>query len=127
MAENKTRPTVVSVESFLDGVTPEARRQDGKALCELMARVSGYPPVMWGPSIVGFGQYRYRTEAGREGEICRIGLSPRKPATVLYIHSATNWYAELLGRLGKVETGKSCIYVKRLSDIDLEVLEEMVR
>jgi hypothetical protein len=127
MAENKTKPTVISVEAFLDGVMPDARREDGRALCALMQRISGYPPVLWGPSIIGFGQYRYRTEAGREGEICRVGFSPRKPATVLYIHSSSPKYAELMTRLGKVSTGKSCIYVKRLSDIDLAVLEEMVR
>ncbi len=127
MAENKTKPTTVSVEQFLAAVTPDARREDGLALCELMQRVSGYPPKMWGPSIVGFGQYRYRTEAGREGDICRIGFSPRKPAIVLYVHSATTKYAELLARLGKVSTGKSCIYVKRLADIDMGVLERMVR
>ena len=127
MAENKTKPTTVSVEQFLAAVTPDARREDGLALCELMQRVSGYPPKMWGPSIVGFGQYRYRTEAGREGDICRIGFSPRRPAIVLYVHSATTKYAELLARLGKVSTGKSCIYVKRLADIDMGVLERMVR
>jgi hypothetical protein len=127
MAENKTKPTVVSVEAFLDQVTPDARREDGRALCALMQKVSGHPPVMWGPSIIGFGQYRYRTEAGREGEICRVGFSPRKPATVLYIHSASPKYAQLMTRLGKYSTGKSCIYVKRLADIDPGVLEEMVR
>ena len=81
MAENKTKPTQVSVEAFLDGVEPDVRREDGRALCELMQRVSGYPPVMWGPSIIGFGQYRYRTDAGREGDLLRVGFSPRKPAT----------------------------------------------
>lgn len=127
MAENKTKPTEVGVEAFLDAVTPDARREDGRALCALMQKVSGYPPVMWGPTIVGFGQYRYRTDAGREGDICRVGFSPRKPATVLYIHSDSPRFEALKARLGKISTGKSCIYVKRLSDIDLGVLEEMVR
>ena len=127
MAENKTRPTAVSVEAFLDAVTPDVRREDGRALCALMQRVSGYPPTMWGPTIIGFGQYRYRTEAGREGDILRLGFSPRKPATVLYIHSGSPRHDELMARLGKHSTGKSCIYVKRLSDLDPGVLEEMVR
>ena len=127
MAENKTKPTVVSVEAFLDGVTPDARSEDGRALCELMERVSGCPPVMWGPTIIGFGQYRYRTEAGREGDLMRVGFSPRKPATVLYIHAGSPWHAALMARLGKHSTGKSCTYVKRLADLDLDVLEEMVR
>ena len=127
MAENKTKPTEVSVEAFLDGLEPAARREDGRALCELMARVSGCPPVLWGPSIIGFGHYRYRTEAGREGDLMRVGFSPRKPASVLYIHSGSPRHEELMARLGKVSTGKSCIYVKRVADIDLGVLEEMVR
>jgi len=127
LAENKTRPTAVSVAAFLESVTPDARRQEGRALCELMARASGCPAVLWGPSIIGFGQYRYRTEAGREGDIMRVGFSPRKPATVLYIHAGSPRHGELMARLGKVSTGKSCIYVKRLADIDLGVLEEMVR
>ena len=127
MAENKTKPTQVSVEAFLDGVTPDARREDGRALCELMQRISGSPPVMWGPTIIGFGRYRYRTEAGREGDLMRVGFSPRKPATVLYIHSGSPRHAELMGRLGKYSTGKSCIYVKRLADLDRGVLEDLVR
>ncbi len=127
MAENKTKPTGVSVEDFLDSVTPDVRREDGRALCGLMARVSGCPPVLWGPSIIGFGHYRYRTEAGREGDLMRVGFSPRKPASVLYIHSGSPRHAELMARLGKYSTGKSCIYVKRLADLDLGVLEEMVR
>ncbi len=127
MAENKTKPTAVSVEAFLAGVEPDVRREDGRTLCELMQRVSGYPPMMWGPTIVGFGQYRYRTEAGREGDIMRVGFSPRKPATVLYIHSGSPKHAGWMARLGKYTTGKSCIYVKRLADLDVGVLEDMVR
>ena len=127
MAENKTRPTAVSVDAFLGEVTPDIRREDGRALCALMERLSGYPPVLWGPTIIGFGQYRYRTDAGREGDLMRVGFSPRKPATVLYIHAGSPRHAGLMGRLGKYSTGKSCIYVKRLSDIDLGVLEEVVR
>ena len=127
MAENKTKPTEVSVEAFLAGVTPDVRREDGRALCALMQRVSGFPPALWGPSIIGFGHYRYRTEAGRKGDLMRVGFSPRKPATVLYIHSSGSPRHEaLLARLGKYSTGKSCIYVKRLADIDLGVLEDMV-
>ena len=126
MPENKTKPTEVTVEAFLEGVTPDLRREDARALCALMQRVSGCPAVMWGPSIIGFGHYRDRTEAGREGDLMRVGFSPRKPATVLYIHSGSPRHEELMARFGKYTTGKSCIYVKRLADIDLGVLEEMV-
>src|SRR5689334_4173117 len=99
-AENKTRPTEVPVADFIAGVTPAARRADAEALCALMERLSGEAPTMWGPTIVGFGSRRYRTEAGREGDILKVGFSPRKPAMVLYI-GGFEGREELLGRLGK--------------------------
>lgn len=123
---NKTQPTSASVEAFLDAVNPPGRRDDAAAVCAIMARVSGEPPRMWGPGIVGFGVRRYVYESGRAGEVLKIGFSPRKPALVLYISAAA---AEdpLVARLGKVTTGKSCIYVKRLADIDLAVLETLIK
>ena len=126
MPENKTKATQQSVEAFLDAVTPEARREDARALCALMQRLSGEAPKMWGPTIVGFGQYRYRYESGREGDMCRLGFSPRKPAHVLYVASGSPRHAELKARLGKVSSGASCLYVKRLADVDTAVLEEMI-
>jgi hypothetical protein len=122
---NKTRPTAVSVDDFLAGVTPESRRADALALHEMMARLSGEPAQMWGPSIVGFGLRRYRYESGREGEILKVGFSPRKSAMVLYVvGEAENNPA--VAALGKVTTGKGCIYVKTLADIDLARLEALI-
>jgi hypothetical protein len=122
---NKTQVTAQPVAAFLDGITPASRRDDAIALCAIMERVSGETPRMWGPAIVGFGQRHYRYDSGREGEICKIGFSPRKQALVLYL-SASAEADPLVSRLGKVTTGKSCIYVKRLADIDLAGLETLV-
>lgn len=116
----------MSVEDFLTAVEPAQRQADARAICELMGRITGRPPVMWGPSIVGFGKYRYRYESGREGEACLTGFSPRKAALVLYLMSGFSGEAGLMARLGKHTTGKSCLYVKKLADIDLAVLEELV-
>ena len=118
---NKTQPTAVSVDDFLAGLSPEARRADALALKEMMARLSGEPARMWGPSIVGFGVRKYRYESGREGEILKVGFSPRKPATVLYVAAKAENNPEGAA-LGKVTTGKGCIYVRSLADIDLERL-----
>ena len=126
MAKNKTQPTATSVDAFLAAVEPEARRQDARALCEMMARLSSEPPVLWGPTIVGFGSYHYRYDSGREGDIPRVGFSPRKPAHVLYINGGFPRYETLVSKLGKLSRGKSCLYVKRLGDIDLEVLEALI-
>ena len=122
---NKTQPTPVPVETFLAGVTPPARREDAQALCTLMARVSGEPARMWGPAIVGFGVRRYRYDSGREGEILRIGFSPRKATLALYVVGSAH-DDPLVARLGKFNAGKSCINVKRLIDIDLAVLEALI-
>ena len=122
---NKTQPTAVPVEAFLAAVTPDGRRADAHALCEMMARLSGEPARMWGPSIVGFGVRRYRYDSGREGETLKVGFSPRKPAMVLYGLGAAEG-DPLVARLGKITTGKGCIYVKRLADIAPAVLEELI-
>jgi hypothetical protein len=122
---NKTKVTAQPVSAFLAAVEPAQRREDAQVLCALMQRLSGEPPRMWGPTIVGFGLHRYRYASGREGETLEIGFSPRKPALVLYLHGATR-REELLARFGKYSQGKGCIYLKRLSDIDMAVLEDLV-
>ena len=126
MAEMKTRPTQVSVDDFLDGVEPERRREDGRALLAMMRRVTGEEPVMWGPSIVGFGSYHYKYDSGREGDFMITGFSPRKTALTVYIMPGFSTYDGLLARLGKHKTGKSCLYLNKLADVDLAVLEELV-
>lgn len=127
MAENKTQPTAVAPADFIASIEHPVRRADAETLCAMMERLSGWPPAMWGPTIVGFGRYRYRYESGREGEILVIGFSPRKPSLVLYLSPSLEHFADHRTRLGKHTTGVSCIYVKRLSDIDLGVLEEMIQ
>lgn len=127
MAELKTRPTGGSVDEFLAGVADERRRQDCRALVELMRRVTGAEPAMWGPSIVGFGNYHYRYASGREGDWFVAGFSPRKSDLTLYIMSGFAGHEGLMARLGRHRTGKSCLYVKRLADLDPAVLEELVR
>ena len=119
---NKTRPTAVSFDEFLANVTPESRRADALALYEIMTRLSGEPARMRGPSIVGFGVRKYRYETGRVGEILKVGFSPRKPAAVLYV-AAQAESNPAVAALGKVKTGKGCIYVRSLADINLERLE----
>jgi hypothetical protein len=126
MAENKTKPHAGDVQAFLAAVEPEVRKQDAHDVCALMSKATGEPPVMWGPSIIGFGARHYRYESGREGDICKVGFSPRKNALVFYIWSPSERFAELKGRLGKYTTGKSCLYVKRLADVDTDVLGAMV-
>lgn len=122
---NNTQASDASVAAFIGRVEPEARRRDAEALAALMARVSGEPARMWGPSIVGFGVRRYRYESGREGEICQVGFSPRKGAFVLYVTGQAENNPKVAA-LGKVTTGKGCIYVKALADIDLSRLEALV-
>lgn len=126
MAENKTQPTEESVIKFLTAVKPEQKRQDAFTLLEMMERLSGYQAQMWGPSIIGFGQYHYKYDSGREGDFMRIGFSPRKANLSLYIIAGINKYQDLLNQLGKHKTGKSCLYVNKLSDIKLSVLEQII-
>lgn len=123
--ENKTKPSDLSVDTFLAGLE-EARRADAAALRALLERVSGERAVMWGPSIVGCGAYRYRYESGREGTMARIGFASRAKEFVLYVMDGFPRYADLLVRLGTHRTGKSCLYVKRLADVDVGVLEELL-
>ena len=126
MAENKTKVTNVSVEAFLASVPDVGKRADALALIEMMQTATGEKPQMWRPSIIGFGTYHYRYESGREGDSLLVGFSPRKAALVLYIVTGFRGAEPLLAKLGKHTTGKSCLYVKRLADVDLTVLRKLV-
>jgi len=127
MAENKTQPTGVPVEEFLAAVEHPGRRADSFELLGLMRSITGQEAVMWGPSIVGFGSYHYRYASGRKSDWMALGFAPRKGRLTLYLMDGFGGYEELLARLGKHSTGKSCLHVKRLQDVDLDVLREMVR
>lgn len=126
MAEPKTRKTNASVEDFLHGVADERKRQDCFTLVALMREITGSEPSMWGNSIVGFGAYRYTNSTRRENEWPVTGFSPRKQNLTLYIMSGFEQYDDLLGRLGKHSVGKSCLYVKRLSDVNMGALRELI-
>lgn len=126
MAENKTQPHAGSVPGFLDSIDDELRREDARAVCKLMMRITGEHPTMWGPSIVGFGQLHLRYDSGRELDWFLVGFSPRKQSTTLYIGDGFEAHAGLLSRLGRHSTGKSCLHIKRLSDVDTDVLEQLV-
>ena len=124
--ENKTQPTEQSVESFLDSVEDERKRVDSYTLLELIGEITGDKPVMWGSSIVGFGTYHYKYASGREGEFMVTGFSPRKRNLTIYIMPGFDQYEQMLSRLGKYKTGRSCLYVNKLADIDLDVLRELI-
>jgi hypothetical protein len=126
MAENKTKPTKLSVAAFVDGVTDQTRRADAKALVKLMQSASGEKPKMWGAAIIGFGSYHYTYESGHEGDMPLAGFSPRKAATVLYFAGGLGNSEALLAKLGKHTTGKGCLYIKKLVDVDQVVLEALV-
>lgn len=127
LTELKTQPTDSSITDFLDSVEDEQKRADAYAIMELMREVTGETPQMWGDSIVGFGSYHYVYESGREGDWFLVGFSPRKRNLTLYIMSGFDEYDGLLDRLGKHSTGKSCLYVKRLSDVEEDALRELVQ
>jgi hypothetical protein len=126
MADNKTKPTGSSVAAFIDAIIDPAKRADARALVKLMQDATGEKPKMWGPSIIGFGSYHYRYDSGREGDMPLIGFSPRKTATVLYSMIGSSASRALLAKLGKHTTGKGCLYIKKLADVDQQVLEAMV-
>lgn len=127
MSDLKTRPTDHSVEAFLNSVEDDRKREDAFALLQLMKEVTGEEPTMWGDSIVGFGSYHYTYASGREGDWFLTGFSPRKRNLTLYIMAGFDEYDDLLERLGKHKTGKSCLYLNRLEDVDLQVLRQLVR
>lgn len=127
MSDLKTKPHDGDVEKFLNNVTHDKRREDSLAMLEVMKEVTGEEPRMWGDSIVGFGSYHYKYESGREGDWMLTGFSPRKQSLTLYIMSGFRHYDELLQKLGKHKTGKSCLYINKLEDVDMEVLKQMIR
>ena len=127
MAELKTKKTGASVQEFLDAVEHPIRREDSYAILEMMREITGKAAKMWGPSIVGYGTYHYKYASGREGDWFLTGFSPRKQALTLYIMSGFSGHDGLLKKLGKHRTGKSCLYLKRLTDVDESVLEELIR
>ena len=126
MAANKTKPTTTSVPVFLDACTDEARRTDAKTLVKLMQRLTGKKPAMWGSSIIGFDSCHYMYDSGREGDMPIVGFSPRKAATVLYGTIGFDGAEALLAKLGKHSTGKGCLYIKKLADVDMKVLETLI-
>ena len=126
MNKNKTQPTQVSVEEFL-GTTDPKKKNDSLKLIKIMSKLSGEPPVMWGPSIIGFGNYHYKYASGREGDMARIGFSPRKDKFSLYLSCDSDFAKELLPQLGKYTKSVACIYFKKLDDLDLNVLEKLIK
>jgi hypothetical protein len=123
----KTVKNKKSVTAFLNNVEHQKRREDGLKVLDLMKEVTGEEPAMWGDSIVGFGNYKYKYASGREGEWMHVGFSPRKQNLTLYIMDGFDGYADLLGKLGKHKTGKSCLYINKLEDVDQEILKELVK
>ncbi len=127
MAENKTRKTGASVSDFMASIENKRRREDGKTILEMMRRITGMEPEMWGPTIIGFGDYHYKYDSGREGDIFLTGFSPRKQNLSLYVMDGFEGRDDLLSRLGKHRTGVSCLYINKLADVDMHVLEELIR
>jgi hypothetical protein len=126
MAENKTKETDASVNDYIAAIPDEGRRKDCQALVQLMARATKHAPKMWGSSIVGFGSYHYKYESGHEGDMCLVGFSSRKGDISVYGLNATRSHEALLPKLGRHKAGKACLYIRRLSDIDLKVLEKLI-
>ena len=121
---NQTVPTTADADAFLAALPDERRRGDAVALAALMARVSGEPATMWGPSIVGFGRYRYRYDSGREGEMMRVGFAARKSGLVVY--GTASVFDGFLARLGKCKTGKGCLHISKLADVDQTALADLL-
>jgi hypothetical protein len=127
MAELKTKPTAESVSAFIEKISDKTRREDCQTVIDIMKDVTKEEPEMWGPSIVGFGRYRYQYAGGRETEWMITGFSPRKGDLTLYIMGGFASFPDLMKRLGKHKTAKSCLYIKKLADVDLKVLKELVK
>jgi hypothetical protein len=124
-SENKTKPTQKAADEFLESVSDPVRREESVRIKTMLQEVTGEKPVMWGDSIVGFGQYHYKYDSGREGDFMKIGFAPRKQALTVYIMPGFDRYDDLMQKLGKYKTGRSCLYIKKLTDIDWPVLEEL--
>ena len=127
MTTNKTVPNELSVTDFLEKIENPQKKADAYTLLEMMKSITGEQPVMWGPSIIGFGSYHYKYETGREGDMLLTGFSPRAQNFSLYVGAGAEHNRPLLKKLGKHSTGKSCLYIKRLSDIDMEVLHNIIK
>jgi hypothetical protein len=126
MAKNKTTETELSVTAFINSVTDEKKRADSFKLAEIMEKTTGFAPRMWGPAIVGFGTYHYKYESGHDGNAPLAAFSPRKDAISLYLAAEPERREQFLAGFGKYKTGKSCIYIKKLDDIEIEVLQKMI-
>lgn len=126
MSDLKTKPTGSDVAAFLDSIEDEQKRRDCHTLLELMGSVTDEEPKMWGAAMIGFGSYHYTYESGREGDWFLTGFSPRKQNLTLYIMAGFDRYDELMNRLGNYKTGKSCLYVKKLEDVDMDILEKLI-
>jgi hypothetical protein len=126
MAENKTKPTTARVGDFLDTVDNTKRREDARKVLAMMRRATGKRATMWGSSMIGFGKYRYQYESGREGEFMLTGLSPRKQNLVVYIMPGFEPFGAHMKKLGKYRTGRSCLYINKLEDVDEKVLEKLI-
>ena len=127
MPENKTKATNVSVSTYIEGLTDPTRRSEARELVEVMQRASGEKPKLWGQSIVGFGSYHYKYDSGREGDMPLISFAPRKAAMVLYSMQDHAEAKAVLAKLGKHTTGKGCLYIKKLADVDKTVLETLIK
>jgi hypothetical protein len=126
MSENKTQKTNASVIDFLNGLPDENKRQDCLTLLEMMSEITDLEPKMWGASIVGFGDVHYKYASGREGDWFKVGFSPRKQNLTLYMMDGFPKYQDLLAKLGKHKTGVSCLYIKKLSDVNIDILRQMI-
>lgn len=126
MSDNKTRPTSSSVNAFIDAVENETRRSDSYVLLDLLQKITEHPPILWGTSLIGFGSYHYTYDSGREGDMLLAGFSPRKQNLALY-NTGFKRYPELMEKLGKHKTGKSCLYITNLSDVNIKVLSELIK
>ena len=126
MAENKTQKTIASATVFLNTIPDERKRQDSFTLMKLMQQISGEEPRMWGANIIGFGDRHYKYESGREGDMFKVGFSPRKQNLTLYIVGGFPKHEALLKQLGKYKTGKGCLYINKLSDVNLDVLKKII-
>lgn len=125
-AENKTKPTRVSATVFVNAVENATRRRDAKTVLAMMKKITGEKPKMWGPTIIGFGEYHYKYASGREGDFLLVGFSPRKANLVLYVLGSIAEDDPLRKKLGKYKTGRACLYINKLEDIDVKVLEKIV-
>lgn len=125
-AQNKTQKTQENVREFLQTIAHDKRREDSLRVLEMMEQLTGMEAKMWGTSIVGFGDYHYKYDSGREGDFFKVGFSPRKASLTLYIMPGFERYAELMETLGKYKTGRSCLYINKLEDVDEEVLKQLI-